>query len=104
MTLSGVTTPGQSGPESDSNEGVACISQSYSIIGTSTSDCLVTYPGYSLVGSNPSTEKQLVYSTAPLTGQLVQRFSVVGNGIGDPITNIDRFVCFSICTVSFGKS
>ena len=35
MTLSGATTPGQRGPESDGNEGVFCISQS------SPSVCLV---------------------------------------------------------------
>ena len=33
-TLSGATTPGQSGPESDGNEGVLRIPQSSSIIGT----------------------------------------------------------------------
>ena len=37
--LSGATTPGQSGPGSDGNEGVLCILQSSSIIGTSPSDC-----------------------------------------------------------------
>ena len=35
-TLSGLTNPGQSGPESDGNEGVLCIS------GTSPPDCLVS--------------------------------------------------------------
>ena len=30
-TLSGATTPGQSGPESDGNERVLCIPQSFSI-------------------------------------------------------------------------
>ena len=45
--LSGVTTPGQSGPGSDSNERVLRIPQSSSITGTSPSDCLVLYPGYS---------------------------------------------------------
>ena len=41
-TLSGGATPGQSGPESNGNEGVYYIPQSSSIIGTSTSDCLVS--------------------------------------------------------------
>ena len=45
--LSGATTPGQSWPGSDGNEGVLCIPQS--IIGTWPSDCLVSYPGYLLV-------------------------------------------------------
>ena len=41
--LSGATTPGQSGPGSDGNEGVLRIPQSSSIAGTSPSDCLVSY-------------------------------------------------------------
>ena len=58
--LSGATTPAQSGPESDGNEGVCHIT------GTSPSDCLVSDPGHLLGGgSYPSAEKQLVYSTAP---------------------------------------
>ena len=64
MTLSGASTPGQSGPGSDGNEGVLCISQSSSITGTSPSDCLVSYPLWR-VGSYPSTEMLVVYSTAP---------------------------------------
>ena len=46
-TLSGATTPSQSGPGSDGNEEVFRIPQSSSITGTSASDCLVTYPGHS---------------------------------------------------------
>ena len=38
-TLSDVTTPGPSGPRSDGNEGMLCISQSSSITRTSPSDC-----------------------------------------------------------------
>ena len=65
-TLSGATTPGQSGPQSNANEGVLCIPQSSSIIGASPSDCLVPYPGHSWWwwGSYFSEEMQLVYSTA----------------------------------------
>ena len=64
--LSSATTPGQSGPESNGNEGVLCIPQSSSITGTSPSDCLVSYPGHSLGrGSYPSAEMQSVYSTVP---------------------------------------
>ena len=40
--------PGQSGPGSNSNEGVLRIPQSPSITGTSPSDCLVSYLGHSL--------------------------------------------------------
>ena len=63
--LSGATTPGQSGPGTDGNEGVLYIPQSSSITGTSPSD-LASYPGHSLgEGSYPSAEKKSVYSTAP---------------------------------------
>ena len=56
---------GQSWPESDGNEEVLCIPQSFCMTGTSPSDRFVTYPGYSLGGSYPSAEMQSVYSTAP---------------------------------------
>ena len=61
-TLSGATTPGQSGPRSDANEDVFCISQSSSITESSALDCLVAYPGHPLGESYPSAEMQLVYS------------------------------------------
>ena len=83
--LSGATSPGQSRPWSDSNKAVLCIPQSSSITGTLQSDCLVSYPGQSLVVftplqsvlsttpestlrgvSYPSEEVPLVYSTAPV--------------------------------------
>ena len=51
--LSGATTPGQSGPGSNSNEGVLHILQSSSITGTSPSDCLVPYSGHSWGGLTP---------------------------------------------------
>ena len=60
-TLSGATILGQSGPESDGNEEVLCILQSFNI--TEASVCLVSYPGHSLRGgSYPSAEMQSVYS------------------------------------------
>ena len=49
-TLSGATILSQSGPGSNGDEGVIYIPQSSSITGTSSSDCLVSYPGHSLVG------------------------------------------------------
>ena len=65
-SLSGATTPGQSGPGSNGNEGVLRIPQSSSITGTSPLDFLVSYQEHSLVGgSYPSAEVQSVYSTAP---------------------------------------
>ena len=48
--LSGATTLGQSGPESDGIEGVLRSPQSSSITGTSPPDCLVSYLGHSFVG------------------------------------------------------
>ena len=48
-TLSGSTTPGLSESGSDGNEGVLCIPQSFSVTGTSLSDCFVSYPEHSLV-------------------------------------------------------
>ena len=49
-TLSGATTPGQSGPGSDGNKGVLCIPQSSSITEASPSNCFVSYPGHLLWG------------------------------------------------------
>ena len=63
-TLSGDITLSESGPMSNGSEGVFDIPQS-SRRGASFSDCLVSYPGHSFVGSYPSTEMQSVYSTAP---------------------------------------
>ena len=40
LTLSGATTPSQSGLGNDGNEGVLCISQSSSITRSSPADCL----------------------------------------------------------------
>ena len=62
-TQSGATTPGQSGPGSNYNEGVLRIPQSSSINELSPSDWLVTYPGHSLVRS--VTPLHSVYSAAP---------------------------------------
>ena len=63
-TLSGVTTPGQSGPGSDGNEGMLCIPQSSSITRPSALDCLVSYAVHSLGESYSSAEMQSVYSAA----------------------------------------
>ena len=64
-TLLGISTPGQSGPGSDGNEGVLCIPQSSSITGASLSDCVMSLPACSLGESYPSAEMQSEYSTAP---------------------------------------
>ena len=64
-TFPGATTPGQSGPGRDVNEGVLRIPQRPSITGALPSDCLMSYPRHSLEESYPSSEIQSVYSTTP---------------------------------------
>ena len=73
--LLGATTPGLSGTGSDSNEGVLCIPQSSSTIGTTPSDCLVSYSGHSPVGMGYYlfAEMQSVYSTAPANWAMERR-------------------------------
>ena len=63
-TLSGATTPGQSGPGSDGNEGVLRIPQSSSISGASPSDCFLSLDTRWSRESYPSAEVASVYSTA----------------------------------------
>ena len=58
------TIPGQSGHESNCNEGVLHNPQS-SWIGASPSDGSMSYPGLCVCVSYPSAEIQSVYSTAP---------------------------------------
>ena len=102
--LSGATTPGQSGPRSDGNEGVLRIPQNSSIAGTSPSDCLVSYPGYSLVGSYPSAEKQSVYSTAPADWAKVfkRKHSLIyGTIMSSFVTRC--FVSVALCQTYFCK-
>ena len=52
-------------PGNNGKGGVLRIPQSSSITEASPSDCSLSYPGQSLRESNPSAEKQSVYSTAP---------------------------------------
>ena len=47
-TLLGATSLGQGEPGSDGNEGLLCFPQSSNIIGTSPSDCLMSYLGSTL--------------------------------------------------------
>ena len=54
MSLSGATTPGQSGPGRYGNEEVLHILQSFSTVGSSPSDILMSYPGHSLAEFYPS--------------------------------------------------
>ncbi len=83
-TLSGATTPGQSGPGSDGNKEVLLIPQSFSITGISPSDCSVLYPGHSLRGgAYPSADVQSVYSTAPANWAIILFISLEFGG-GSP--------------------
>ena len=63
-TLSSVSTPGQSGPGNNGNEGVLDISQIFK-----TEALVVSYPAHSLArggkGSYPSAKMQSAYSAAP---------------------------------------
>ena len=61
-TFLSATTPGQSEPESNGNEGVLFIPQSSSITGTSPSDCYIQDTHWR-EWSYPSAEKQTMYST-----------------------------------------
>ena len=69
-TLSGAITPDQSGPGSDGNKWALRIPQSFSITGTSSSDCLVSYLGHSLRKYAPSAD---ILQLQP-TGQLFYKF------------------------------
>ena len=61
-TLSSASTPSQSGPGSDGNEGVLRISQS-SKTEVSPSICFMSYSGHSLGESYSSAKMQSVYTT-----------------------------------------
>ena len=68
LALSGASIPGQSGPESNGNEGVLRIPQSPSITGTSPWDCLVSYQDTRWWWPYPSAELQSLYSTTSADG------------------------------------
>ena len=71
MSLSGTTTPGQSGPGSDGKKRVLRIPQISSFTGTSQSDCLVLYLEHSLqVGLTPQQRSSWCILESQLTGQL----------------------------------
>ena len=53
---SGVITPNLCGSESNGNEGIFDITQS-SRVGASSSDVLVSYPGQTLVGGLPPSQR-----------------------------------------------
>ena len=75
--LSGATTPDQSEPGSNGNEGVLCITQSPSITGTSPSDCLVSYLGHSLGDLTPLQRCSRCILQPQPTGQGLLGFSWV---------------------------
>ena len=79
----GATTPDQSGLESDDNEGVFCIPQSFSNSGISPSNCSVLYTGHSLVvvgGVLPLRREAVnVFSSPLLTGKICSSSSSSSN-------------------------
>ena len=100
MTLSSATTPGQSGPGSNGNEGVFHIHQSSSFTGTLPSDCLVSYPRHSLEGKTyPSAEKQSVYSTTPADWAIIVEGS--GNYKHDTLQKIKSHSLCSIISLRY---
>ena len=64
-TRLGATTPGYNRPESDGNKGVLRISQTASIIGSTPSDCLVSYIKDTRWGTYPTAEMRSVCPSAP---------------------------------------
>ena len=60
--LSGFTPPKQSGPGTDGKEMVLNVPQSSSVTEALPSDCLMSYPGYSLEESYLAAETQSVFS------------------------------------------
>ena len=99
-TLSGTTTPGQSGPGSVGNEGVLHIHQSSSITGALPLDFLVSYPRQSLEVSYPPAETQAVDSVVPAdwaynTAEVTKNICCVkGECAVDQNTVIKRFKKF----------
>ena len=59
-TLSGATTSGENGPDSDVNKGVLRIPQSSRFTGALPPACLMSYPGQLLEKSYSSAEMQWV--------------------------------------------
>ena len=72
-TLSVATTPGQSGPGSDGNEGVLRILQNLDITETSPSDRFVSYLEHSLVVGSFTSLQRRSRCILQLTGQPEQR-------------------------------
>ena len=64
-TLSGATTLGQREHGSNGNKEVPCILQSSNFTVASPSDCLVSYPGYSLGEFYPSAEMKCILQPQP---------------------------------------
>ena len=80
-TLSGTTTPSQSGPGSDCNEKVLRFPQSSSITGASPSDRLVSYLGHSLWGGFLSICRDSV--SVFYSPNWLGNVKVIGSKVGD---------------------
>ena len=82
-------------------KGVLHIPQSSSITGTSPSDCLESYLGYSLVGeSYPFAEIQSIYSTATADWANQDKCSYSESVISGQIIIVKPWVCFVLWWVS----
>ena len=102
--LSGVTTPGQSGPGSNGHEGVLRIPQSFSTAGTSPSDCLVSYPGHLLEGGVLPLCRGAVgvfYNPSPLdnavTGKYLLEYIFVYNFVSPNASLFSLPSCCNFC-------
>ena len=82
-TLTGATTPGQSGPRNDANERILCILQSSSINGVSPSDCLISYPRHSFwVLIHPQRHSQCILQPQSTRLGLVCLFNGISTFVG----------------------
>ena len=75
-TLSSDTTPGQSGPGSNGNEGIPRIPQSSNITEALTFDCLESYPEHSLERLTPYQRCSRCILQAQLTGPDILRIKL----------------------------
>ena len=96
-TLLATTTLGQSGPRSDSNEEVLCISQNSIITGASPSECLVSYPEHSFGEFSISAEMQSVYFTVPANW-------ATGPLLGETYSSAEMHSVYSTATVDSVKN
>ena len=104
--LTGATSPGQSGPGSDSNEEVLSILQISSISAASPSDCLVSYPGHSLEGVLPLYRETVgVFYCLSRLGQriLVEGVLLLYKDAASVFYSLSRLAWYYLCENSVNK-